>query len=152
MITTTVELSLTPRRWAALRRDPNVLGVVRWEAEDAIRQCQSKWGGAFDSYCCRVLSPDGSLVEEVRWAPLGCLPMARANLRRVKRVEPVASRVPSVQALVLEGRPGICPLCDEPMPPGRRRRPRVHCGAAECTRLYLYLAQHHRDAVMAETP
>lgn len=64
------------------------------------------------------------------------------------KVEPVSSRYPSVQQLIAEGRPGICPLCDEPLPPRRTKtgRLRVHCGAAECLRLYHVLVNRDRRA------
>lgn len=52
--------------------------------------------------------------------------------------EPAPSTYPSVQAFVREAREGVCPLCDEPLPPrvAKHGRARVHCGAYECLMLY----------------
>lgn len=58
--------------------------------------------------------------------------------------EPATSTFPSVQAFVREGREGVCPLCDEKMPPRKPGanpgRLRVHCGSKDCARLYQTLA------------
>jgi hypothetical protein len=61
--------------------------------------------------------------------------------------EPAPSTFPAVQAFVREAREGICPLCDEKMPPrrpGQSGRARVHCGSPDCDRLYQELANGDR--------
>lgn len=68
--TLTIELRLTEAQHALAQRDPNTLGARRWEAEHLIQAEQKRWGYDWRDIECRLLTPDGALVEVVRFEPL----------------------------------------------------------------------------------